>query len=80
MTPSYSSVTRHPGPVTLAIFQDMGWLRAGGVPNVVTSGPLVVGVGQTVTFTGDLIWSGYAGQPITYTWTAADQLQPPTPA
>jgi hypothetical protein len=74
MTPSYSDVTRHPGPVTLAIFQDMGWLRADGVPNVVTSGPWVVGAGQAATFTCDLIWSGYAGQPITYTWTATDQV------
>ena len=74
MTPSYSGVTRHPGPVTLAIFQDMGWLRADGVPNVVTSGPWIVGAGQVVTLTGDLVWSGYTGQPITYTWTAAEQI------
>ncbi len=74
MTPSYSGVTRHPGPVTLAIFQDMGWLRADGVPNLVTSGPLIVGAGQAATLTGDLVWSSYAGQPITYTWTATDQV------
>jgi hypothetical protein len=73
MTPSYSGVTRHPGPVTLAMFQDMGWLRADGVPNVATSGPLVVGVGSNATFTGTLVWSGYTGQPITYTWAAANQ-------
>jgi hypothetical protein len=74
MTPSYSDVTRHPGPVTLSILQDMGWLRADGVPNVITSGPLVVGTGQVATLTGDLVWSSYAGQPITYTWTAAEQI------
>lgn len=74
MTPFYSDVTRHPGPVTLAIFQDMGWLRADGVPNVVTSGPLFIGAGQVVSMTGGLVWSGYAGQPITYTWTATDQV------
>ncbi|HQK15568.1 MAG TPA: hypothetical protein PLJ78_16675, partial [Anaerolineae bacterium] len=74
MTPSYSGVTRHPGPVTLAIFQDMGWLRADGIPNVVTSGPLIIGAGQVVTMTGGLVWSGYTGQPMTYTWTAAEQI------
>ncbi len=74
MTPSYGGVTRQPGPVTLAIMQDMGWLRADGAPNVVTSGPLVVGAGQVATFTGKLVWSAYAGQPLTYTWTAADQI------
>jgi hypothetical protein len=75
MTPIYNGgAIRHPGPVALGIFQDMGWLRADGVPNVVTSGPWIVGAGQGVTLTGDLVWSGYAGQPITYTWTAADQI------
>ncbi len=74
MTPSYSGVTRHPGPVTLAIFQDMGWLRADGVPNVVTSGPLIIGAGQVVSMTGNLVWSGYAGQPINYTWAATEQV------
>jgi len=74
MTPFYSDVTRHPGPVTLAIFQDMGWLRADGVPNVVTSGPLFIGAKQVVSMTGGLVWSGYAGQPITYTWTATEQI------
>jgi hypothetical protein len=74
MTPIYSGVTRHPGPVTLAIFQDMGWLRADGAPNVVTSGPPIIGAGQVVSMTGNLVWSGYAGQPITYTWTATEQI------
>ncbi|MGC9393399.1 MAG: hypothetical protein ACP5J4_00940 [Anaerolineae bacterium] len=74
MTPSYSGVTRHPGAATLGIFQDMGWLRADGVPNVVTSGPWIVGAGQVVTLTGDLVWSSYAGQPVTYTWTAAEHI------
>lgn len=74
MTPFYSDVTRHPGPVTLAIFQDMGWLRADGGPNLVTSGPLIVGAGQAAALTGDLVWSSYTGQPITYTWTATDQV------
>jgi hypothetical protein len=74
MTPSYSGVTRHPGPVTLAILQDMGWLRADGIPNVTTSGPLVVGVSNDATFTGTLVWSGYTGQPITYTWATTNQV------
>lgn len=72
MTPSYSGVTRHPGPVTLAMLQDMGWLRADGTPNLTASGPHVVSVGQAVTFTGTLLWSGYTAQAITYTWTASD--------
>ncbi len=74
MAPSYSDDTRHPGTVTLAMFQDMGWLRADGVPNVIASGPTRINAGQAVTFTGTLIWSAYAGQPITYTWTATDQV------
>ncbi len=75
MTPVYySGATRHPGPVTLGIFQDMGWLRADGVPNVATSGPWTVGVGNSAVFSGTLIWPAYTGQPITYTWKAADQL------
>ncbi len=73
MTPSYSSA-RHPGPVTLGIMQDMGWLRVDGVPNVVTSGPRIVGVGTATPFTGTLLWDGYTGQPITYTWTTTEQI------
>ncbi len=71
MTPSYSSA-RHPGPVTLGIMQDMGWLRVDGVPNVVTSGSRIVGVGTATPFTGTLLWDGYTGQSITYTWTTAE--------
>ncbi len=74
MTPFYSDVTRHPGPVTLAIFQDMGWLRADGVPNVVIAPPPALHAGRATAFTGDLIWPAYAGQPITYTWTATEQM------
>jgi len=74
MIPFYDGVTRHPGPVTLSIFQDMGWLRADGVPNAVTSGPLFIGAGQVVSMTGGLVWSEYAGQPVAYTWTATDQI------
>jgi len=73
MTPIYYSVARHPGPVTLAMMQDIGWLRIDGVPNVVTSGPRIVGVGTATPFTGTLLWDGYIGQPITYTWTLPDQ-------
>ncbi|MBN1874950.1 MAG: PKD domain-containing protein [Anaerolineae bacterium] len=72
MTPSYNGITRHPGAVTLAIFQDMGWLRADGVSNVTTTGPLVMGVGHNVTFTGTFVGSGNASLPLTYTWTTAD--------
>jgi hypothetical protein len=73
MTPSYNGVARHPGPVTLAILQDMGWLRADGAPNVVTSGPQVVVVGHDAVFGTELDWIGYAGQAITTTWTVADR-------
>jgi hypothetical protein len=72
MSPIYTIAARHPGPVTLAIFQDMGWLRTDGVPNVTTTGPLVVGVAQPADFTGALFWPAYAGQPVTYTWSAAE--------
>ncbi len=71
MAPSASG--NHPGPVGLAILQDMGWLRVDGVPNVVTSGPQIIGVDQTAALDGELVWSGYDDQSITYTWTADDQ-------
>lgn len=74
MTPIYYSAARHPGPVTLAMMQDIGWLRADGVPNVVMSGPRIVGVGTATPFTGTLFWDGYTGQPITYTWTTTEQI------
>jgi hypothetical protein len=73
MTPSYSSATRHPGPVTLSIIQDIGWLRADGVPNAVTAGPRIVGVGEPAALTAALVWSAYTGQPVAYTWTAEEQ-------
>ncbi|MBN2005609.1 MAG: PKD domain-containing protein [Anaerolineae bacterium] len=75
MTPVYNGgAARHPGAVPLAIFQDMGWLRADGAPNVVATGPSVGDVGQTITFAGSLVWPAYAGQPLTFTWTATDQM------
>jgi hypothetical protein len=73
MTPSYNSAVRHPGPVTLAILQDMGWRRADGAPNVATSGPQVVVVGHDAVFGTELDWIGHTGQAITYTWTVADR-------
>lgn len=75
MTPGYNGgLTRHPGPVTLAIFQDMGWLRADGVPNVVIAPPPTLTTGRATTLTAALLWPTYAGQPLTTTWTATDQL------
>jgi hypothetical protein len=73
MTPSYSGIARHPGPVTLAIFQDMGWLRADGAPNVISAGPQVVVVGHDAVFGAEFDWIGHTGQAITYTWTVADR-------
>ena len=74
MTPNYGVAARHPGPVTMGILQDIGWLRVDGAPNVVTSGPRIVGVGTATPFTGTLLWDGYTGQPITYTWTTTEQI------
>ena len=73
MTPSYSGMARHPGPVTLAIMQDIGWLRADDTLNVATSGPRVVGVKQTAMLTADLVGPDDVGQPVTYTWEVEDQ-------
>ena len=73
MTPSYSDAVRHPGPVTLAILQDMGWLRADGSPNATTSGPPVVTVRHDAVFETALDWIVHTGQAITYTWTVADR-------
>jgi hypothetical protein len=70
MLPTYQNGTRHPGPVTLAILQDIGWRRADGAPNLIPSGPMAVGAGQAVTFTSALDWAGYNDQTITYTWQA----------
>ncbi len=72
MLPTYQNDVRHPGSVTMAILQDIGWLRADGAPNVIPSGPLVVGIGQDVAFGADFSWTGHTGQAITYTWTVKD--------
>lgn len=69
MTPSYSGVARHPGPVTLAMMQDMGWLRA-DAPNVIAVGETTAVVGQASSWDATLVWPAYAGQPLTYTWMA----------
>jgi hypothetical protein len=69
MLPSYSSTTRSPGPVTLGIMQDMGWVRADGAASLTTAGPLTAAVGEDVTLTSTFIWPGYVGQTLTYTWT-----------
>jgi hypothetical protein len=73
MTPAYTTgaALRHPGPLTLAIFQDLGWLRADDAPNLTLSGPRAVGLGRDAAFATTLDWSGSAGQAITYTWALA---------
>jgi hypothetical protein len=71
MTPSYSGVTRHPGPVTLAILQDLGWIRV-DAPNVTASGEQAATAGRAVAWSVQLLWSEYTDQNITYTWTATD--------
>jgi hypothetical protein len=74
MTPAYSPGTaiRHPGPLTLAIFQDLGWLRADDAPNLSVSGLRAVGLGREAAFEAGLDWAGSAGQAITYTWALTD--------
>jgi len=71
MLPDYQSGVRHPGLVTMAIMQDMGWLRA-DAPNVIAAARQSAVVGQTMTWNAALVWSEYASQSITYTWTATD--------
>jgi len=73
MTPSYGGALRSPGSVALAMMQDMGWPRAGGVPHIATTGPLAIGVGHDGSVEGALYWTGYAGEPMTYSWTVTDQ-------
>jgi len=72
MFPASSSRLRAIGPITLGILQDMGWQAAGNTPNLNSTGPLIVGVNNPTPFTADLLWAGYAGQPVTYTWTGDD--------
>jgi len=69
MYPTLPSRLRAIGPVTLGIMQDMGWQAAGDAPNLTSTGPMIVGANNPTPFTADLLWAGYAGQPMTYTWT-----------
>lgn len=70
MTPSYSGVTRHPGSVTLAMLQDMGWRRA-DAPNVIIT-ERGGAVGQAFTWRAALVGPGFNGENFTYTWSATD--------
>ncbi len=72
MCPTLPSRLRAIGPVTLGMMQDMGWQAAGDAPNLTATGPLVIGSNAPATFTADLLWAGYAGQPVTYTWAGDD--------
>lgn len=73
MTPSYGGALRSPGPVALAMLQDMGWPRAGDAPHISTSAPLAIGVGHDAAVEGTLQWAAYSGQAMTYAWTATGQ-------
>ncbi len=77
MCPSLPSRLRDIGPVTLGIMQDMGWQAAGDAPNLTIAAPVVRGVNAPISFTASLLWPAYAGQPVTYTWSA-DDLAPVT--
>jgi hypothetical protein len=73
MLPTYQDNVRHPGPVALAMLQDLGWSLAGESANLTTAGPQAAGVGSAAAFTADLSWPAYGDQDMTYTWTATDQ-------
>ena len=73
MIPTYSGSIRSPGPLVRVMLQDMGWPQANDVPYITSSGPLVLGVGHNVAFTGTLFWTSYTGQEMTYTWIATDK-------
>ena len=73
MLPSYQGGVRAPGPVVMAILQDMGWSPAGSEPNLTSSGPAAVAVGSEAALQTHLTWSNYTGQPVEYTWATADQ-------
>lgn len=73
MLPSYSAFLRSPGPVTLAMMQDLGWVLADGTPNLTAAAPLAVGLGENAELDVDLAWPDYAGQAITYAWSGTGQ-------
>ena len=73
MLPNYQSGVRHPGPVTLAILQDMGWLLAGTGANLTTAGLMAVGTQSDTDFEAQFIWPGHTGLALDYTWTVTDQ-------
>lgn len=60
MTPTLMSGEQWhgPGPVTLAMFRDMGWVLAGGAPRLGTSGLIALSVDKAGTFAASLVWSG----------------------
>ncbi|MBN2006600.1 MAG: hypothetical protein JXA21_24825 [Anaerolineae bacterium] len=70
MRPTLPSHLRDIGPVTLGMMQDMGWQAAGDAPNLSIAAPVVIGVNAPTVLTADLLWTGYTGQPVTYTWSA----------
>lgn len=70
MTPSYSGVTRHPGAVTLAMLQDMGWRRADALNVIVTERGGTAG--RASTWRAAVVGPGYNGESLTYTWSATD--------
>ncbi len=72
MLPSHQKGVRAPGPVTLAILQDMGWLLADGSANLTSSGPAQPSTGKDNVYQTELVWPGYTGQSMTYTWTISD--------
>jgi hypothetical protein len=73
MLPELQAGVRAPGPVTLAILQDMGWVLTNVAANLSSAGPLAAGKGSDAIFTTGLTWPAYGGQSISYRWSASDQ-------
>jgi hypothetical protein len=73
MLPTYQSGVRAPGPVTLAILQDLGWALTNGAANLSSAGPLAAGKGSDTIFTTSLTWPAYTGQAVSYRWNGSEQ-------
>jgi hypothetical protein len=65
------SAIHHPGPIVLGLFKDMGWVLLDQGPFVQLSGPAMVQVGATASFTA-VIWPQPASGSATYTWNISD--------
>jgi hypothetical protein len=55
------------------LFHDLGWVPAGSDPYLNSGGPLALRVGRSASFSATLVWPAYAGQTMTYAWSATEQ-------